>query len=296
MADYRYVLISPVKNEAKQLDRTIDSVLSQTVRPLRWVIVSDASTDQTDAIIQRRAAENSIVVYVRKESGAGKRNFASKVDAIRIGHDRLADLSFDFVGNLDGDVTLERDYFETILRRLEENPRLGICGGLIYEKSNGRFQAQHIDDNSVAGAVQLFKRDCYDEIGGYVPLRFGGVDAAAEIMARMKGWGVETLREAKVLHHRRVAHADGLSLTAGFRRGRMFYSLGYHPLFEAFRCLGRLADRPYVFNAGAELVGYLVCALRRQKPALPADVVDYLRGEQMRRLRRVLSSPRVETA
>jgi poly-beta-1,6-N-acetyl-D-glucosamine synthase len=168
-------------------------------------------------------------------------------------------------------------------------PRLGVAGGLIHELINGSFVKQRTSLDSVAGAVQLFRKECYDAISGYVPLRFGGVDSAAEITARMHGWDVRTFQDLEVRHHRRVSSGETGLIKTKLRHGRRHYSLGYHPAFEALRCIYRVTDRPWAVGSVLTAIGYIWAWVVQQKRELPAEVIEYVRAEQRNRLHCLLS-------
>ncbi len=282
MGENPYVLVTPARNEGPYIEQTIQSVLAQSCRPAQWVIVSDGSTDATDEIVAGYARNHEAIQLVRR-SGTEARGVAAKVAAIEAGCHRIT-VDYHFWGNLDADVTVEPKYFESLLERFHENPKLGLAGGLVHELIRGQYRSQNVSSDSVAGAVQLFRRECYDAVGGYLPLRFGGEDAAAEVMARAAGWEVKTFPDLRVLHHRRVGGGTSGRIAAKLRQGRMDYALGYHPLFELVRCLYRIVDRPYVVGSVCRLLGYGWSALRRDRIAVPDHAADYLRAEQMQRL------------
>src|SRR5579862_7463392 len=116
-----YVLITPARNEAQFIEETIKSVVAQTVRPLKWVIVSDGSTDATDDIVNRYAADNPWIDLVRMPERS-ERHFAGKVHAFNAGHDRLRDLQYEVIGSLDADISFDHDYFSFLLQKLAESP------------------------------------------------------------------------------------------------------------------------------------------------------------------------------
>ena len=280
----RYVLITPARNEEKYIEQTIQSVIAQTIPPVMWVIVSDGSTDQTDAIVQKYCTRHSFMQLVTCQ-GDARRNFGSKVQAFYAGYALVAQCAYDFIGNLDADVTFVPEYFETIIDRFNRNASLGIAGGIITERIAGQYIPQTIHANSVAGAVQLFRRNCFEQIAGYRKLEYGGIDAAAEIMARMHGWGVQTFPEMPVKHHRRVAIRKGNFFRARYRQGIMYYKLGYHPLFHALRCLKKMCERPYVIGGLCVGIGYFAFFCRKKSIGLPGEVVDFLRNEQCGRMK-----------
>lgn len=283
----QYVLITPARNEEKYIECTIRSVVAQSVKPLRWIIVSDGSTDRTDEIVETYARRCSFIKLLSARN-VGKRNFGSKVNAFNSGYNSLEGLSYSFIGNLDADVSFAPDYFEKVLNNFDNNPQLGIAGGIIEELINGKYVTQNISLNSVAGAVQLFRRECFEQIGGYIPLKMGGIDAAAEIMARMHGWKVQTLPSLRVLHHRRVATGGGDILKARFRQGKMYYNLGYHPVFQLVRSAYKIADPPVLLGSTVMIAGFMWSYIRSHERGLPQEVNSFLRKEQKRRLRHLL--------
>ena len=280
-----YILVTAARNEGSLIEKTIRSVTAQTVLPKKWVIISDGSTDQTDDIVRGWAKEHEFIVLLQRPDNGGKRSFGSKANSFRLGYEYLRNISYEYVGNLDADISFPTNYCERVLQQFQANPRLGVAGGIIHELISDQFVPQRVNLNSVAGAVQMFRRDCYDKVGGYLSLRFGGIDSAAEIMARMHGWQVQSFPELKVCHHRRVASGEGRLAKTQWCHGLRHYSLGYHPLFEILRNLDRVRDRPYIVGAALMTLGYLWAMVTGMKMELPEDVVRYLRSEQMERLR-----------
>jgi hypothetical protein len=279
-----YVLVTPAKNEGAFVTGTIDAILSQKQRPLKWVIVSDGSTDRTDEIVASYAAQYDFIELLRRASPE-KRSFSSKVAAFRQGYAALADLSFAFVGNLDADVTVDPQYYARALERFAEQQRLGVCGAIYWNRIGGELRLSRIRSADTAGAVQLFRRRCYEEIGGYRALELGGEDTVAAAMARMKGWETRSFGEPKAIHQRPSGTAEGTGLVGyRFRQGAVNYHWGAHPLFMIAKAIGRLDERPRVLGSAALLGGYFSHWLRRASPNAPDDVVRFVRREQLARL------------
>jgi glycosyltransferase involved in cell wall biosynthesis len=280
----QYVLITPARNEEAYLALTIESVIAQTVLPRKWVIVSDGSTDRTDEIVESYTKRFDWIELVRAHEKR-QASFGSKVKAIEAGCERLVGIEYDFIGNLDADVSFEPNYFEKLFEEFEKDPKLGLAGGDILENIGGKFLSRSVSLNHVAGAVQMFRRRCYEGIGGYIPIKGGGIDAAAGVMSRMKGWRTQTFMDLHVLHHRRVLTGGGNILATRFNKGRMNYLLGYHPLFHLAVCLRRTVSRPYVVGSICLLAGYCYGALKRLPKPVSEEFVRYLRSEQLGRLR-----------
>lgn len=283
-----YVVVTPARDEAKVIARTIEALVSQSVLPARWVIVDDGSVDGTADVLSRLTSDLPWVTCLRRPD-AGTADFASKVHAFNLGVDALDGTAYGLLSNLDADVTFEPDYFERLLATFADRPRLGIAGGeIVVVDRHGRAQLRRASTDSVAGAVQCFRRQCFEEVGGLLPLRRGGEDAAAQIIARSRCWEVATIPELVVQHHGAVLNRRRNATSAFFSRGLVNHSLGYDPLFQLMVSAYRTADRPYVVGGGAMLLGSLAGALTRQPRVLPPDAVAHLRHEQRRRLRRMV--------
>jgi biofilm PGA synthesis N-glycosyltransferase PgaC len=286
-----YVLITPAYNESGFIAPTIESVLAQTIKPLRWMIVDDGSTDDTAAVVQRYVGQGGFIEYCRRERRAGESYYGSNVYAILQGYERLRGLAFDYVAILDADITLCRDYYEEVFRRFDANPELGIATGTYLEKDGqGGMKEADIDRRHTPKALQVFRRSCYERIGGYLPCRYGGEDTCAEIMARMHGWQTWSFPEVRTIHQRPVGTGDGRSiLRARFRLGLTDYTVATHPVFMLAKCLRRcVKEKPRVISGAVRWTGFLYGYTARVPRQLPVPAVRYVRREQMRRLLRCL--------
>ncbi len=238
-----FVLITPARNEAQFIELTLKSVVAQTVRPAKWIIVSDGSTDGTDDIVNKYAAEHPWIELVRMPERR-ERHFAGKVHAFNAGYARVRDLQCEMVGSLDGDISFDEDYFSFLLQMLAEDRELGLVGTPFKGSSSPTYDYRFVSIEHVSGACQLFRRECFEEIGGYVPVKGGGVDHIAVIAARMKGWKTRTFTEKVCLHHRGIGTAERGTLMARFRTGAQDYALGGHPIWELFRTVYQMTKRP----------------------------------------------------
>src|SRR5438445_9545733 len=167
--EYTYVLITPAWNEARFIERTITSVLRQTVRPAKWVIVSDGSVDGTDDIVSRYASEHQWIELLRLPERS-ERHFAGKVGAFNAGYASLKDLEYDLIANLDADISFDEDYFAFLVSKFVENPTLGVGGTPYREGEKPRYDYRFTSIEDVSGACQMFRREGFEAIGGYRPL------------------------------------------------------------------------------------------------------------------------------
>jgi biofilm PGA synthesis N-glycosyltransferase PgaC len=288
----KYALITPAWNEAAHLPALIESVVRQTIQPVRWVIVSDGSTDRTDEIVRAAAQQHPWIELLRRERDT-TRHFAGKAHAVNAAYRSLAALEFDLIGNLDADITLPSDYYEFLIARFIAIPTLGVAGTPFVEdadKPEAHSYAHGFADlNHVSGACQFFRRTCFDDIGGYVPMKRGGIDWVAVTTARMRGWTTRTFVEKACLHHRTMGTADRSLWRARFNHGQKDYLVGAHPLWQIVRSLFQMRNTPVIVGGLALLAGYLTAwALRKTSP-VPAELRAFHRREQMERLHRLVT-------
>lgn len=284
----RYVLLTAAKNEEQHIGEAIRSVLRQSVRPTAWFIVDDGSTDETAAIVQAFAALYPFIRLHRSGRNAGGgRSFGSKDRAINEAYRLARRLDHDFVGVQDADIAPEQNtYYEDILREFWADERLGIAGGYIYERSGKtawRCRRENAVD-SVAGGIQMFRRACFEQLGGYTPLHVGGEDWLAQLEARMAGWEVRAYPEQHVFHHRPTSSADG-KLRGLFRLGLMDGAFGSNPVFELCKCGRRLFAKPYLASGLVRLAGYVWWTLTGRRPLISPEKVGFLRKQQLTKLR-----------
>ena len=282
-----YALITPARNEAQYIELTIKSMIAQTLLPLKWVIVSDGSSDQTDELVRKYLKEHQWIELLRMPERA-QRHFAGNVHAFKAGYERLKDTKVEIIGNLDADVSFEPKHFEFLIERMGENPKIGVAGAPFRE---GTFQYDYRFSNieNVWGGCQLFRRECYEAIGGYMPLKGGCIDHVAVLSARLHGWQTRTFTENVCLHHRQMGTAMQGALEAKFKTGMKDYTVGNHPLWELVRMIYQMKNSPFVIGGLALGLGYAWSLIRRAEVPLSPDLVAFVRREQLNRLKKVFS-------
>jgi glycosyltransferase involved in cell wall biosynthesis len=280
-------LITPARNEAQYIELTIKSMIAQTLLPLKWVIVSDGSSDQTDELVRKYLKEHQWIELLRMPERA-QRHFAGKVHAFKAGYERLKDTKVEIIGNLDADVSFEPRHFEFLIGRMSENPQIGVAGAPFRE---GTFQYDYRFSNieNVWGGCQLFRRECYEAIGGYMPLKGGCIDHVAILSARMIGWQTRTFTEMVCVHHRQMGTAMQGVLKARFKIGVKDYTVGNHPLWELARTIYQMKSSPFAIGGLALGLGYAWSLIRRAEVPLSPDLVAFVRREQLNRLKKFFS-------
>jgi poly-beta-1,6-N-acetyl-D-glucosamine synthase len=284
-----YVLITPAHNEEAFIEQTIESVLRQSILPTKWVVVDDGSTDKTSEIVKRHLPANAWMALIERPKRRD-RSFANKADAVNAAFETVKCLEFEVIGNLDADVSFTEDHFEFLLSKFPENPGLGVVGAIFNEDGYRSDADSFAGRKHVWGGCQLFRRQCWEEIGGYSPHRAGGVDWIAVTTARMKGWQTETFRERPCWHHRKMGTAYRSPVGAAFSRGKQDYYLGGHPLWEIFRVGYRCMKRPYLVGGIALGCGYLFSLLRGAPRPVSRELVAFHRKEQMAKLGAIVES------
>lgn len=291
----RYVVISPVRNEAEHLERTIQSVTQQTVRALRWLIVNDGSTDETSAIIERYALKHPWIIPVQRsgvdrvsspgmqetKGSRGKRaRDAKEIEAFYAGYEKLVDSDWEYLVKLDGDLSFEPDYFEKCFAEFEADPKLGIGGGTICHLVNGQLEAELTPKFHVRGATKIYRRACWEQIGGVIC--GASWDTLDEVKANMLGWSTRTFPHLKVAHLRVTGAANGAWQNA-VKNGVWSSIAGYHPLYMLARCGRQAMEKPYLLGSAGLLYGYIKAYIQGI-PRAEKQMVHYVRRQQIRKL------------
>jgi biofilm PGA synthesis N-glycosyltransferase PgaC len=281
MQHMRYIIISPVRNEEEYLPGTIVSVRSQTIRPLKWIIVNDGSADRTQSIIDEAAEKTDWIQAVHRADRGFRRAGTGVMEAFHHGYRTISAHHWQFLVKLDGDLSFAADYFEKCFEHFKADARLGIGGGDIYNLVEGKFALEKNPRFHVRGATKIYRRECWDDIGGL--LKAPGWDTLDEAKANMLGWSTRSFPELRVKHYRYTGSADGI-WGGWVKNGRANYVAGYHPLFMGAKCLKRIFQRPYVVSAAGLFWGFLGGYLKGVRQVDDKALVRYIRKQQINRL------------
>jgi biofilm PGA synthesis N-glycosyltransferase PgaC len=282
----KYVLITPARNEERFITKTLDSMVAQTLLPEHWVIVSDGSTDHTAEIVESYASRHPWIELFRRPQRAD-RSFAGKAHAFNAGLERVKSLIFNVIGNLDADISFDPDYMEFLMQKFSEDQNLGVAGTAMREANYNALEDSFYNENDVFGACQLFRRACFEEVGGYRPIKWGGLDWVAVRTARLKGWRTRSFTEKLFYHHRPMGATESTTWKARFDYGRKDYFLGNHPLWQIFRVTYQMLKRPYIAGGLVLLSGYVYSLVSRMERPVAPPLLMFHRREQLQRLKQL---------
>lgn len=277
----KYVIITPVRDEEKHIQGTIQSMCNQTFRPAEWVIVDDGSTDGTGDILDRAAAQNPWIRVVHRKNRGFRKAGGGVVEAFYAGYDTLEHADREFIVKLDGDLIFDADYFEKCFAYFRQDPKLGISGGEIQHDLADGLKVEENPRFHVRGATKIYKRDCWEAIGGL--WRAPGWDTIDEVKANMLGWKTYAFTDLRLLHQRFTGTEEGL-LRDRIKHGVACYVSGYHPLFVVAKCLSRLTQKPYFIGSAAILWGFVKSYWTHPPRPQDRSYVNYIRAQQLRRL------------
>jgi glycosyltransferase involved in cell wall biosynthesis len=284
-----YVLITPARNEEAFIENTIRSVAAQTVRPVKWIIVSDGSSDRTDEIVKQYVSQHAWIELLRMPEHRD-RQFAAKANCFNAGYERLKGLEFDLIANLDADITFEPTYCEFLLGKFAAIPGLGVAGTPFVEDASQLDKHSYAHGsanlNHVSGACQMFRRTCFEEVGGYIPIKGGAIDWIAVTTARMKGWQTRTFLEKACFHHRKLGTGNDSPLMVRFHYGKKAYYVGGHPVWEILRGIFQMREKPYIIGGMYFLGGFIWAVLTRMHRPVSPELMAFHRTEQLARLKR----------
>jgi len=278
-----YVVITPARNEEAHIGHTIRSMVAQTVRPLRWVIVNDGSTDRTGAIAEEAAQANAWITVVHRPDRGFRKQGGGVIEAFYEGYERVQTEPWDFVVKLDADLSFDPDYFGRCLAEFAKDLKLGISGGMISREVNGRLVCEAPGDPEfhVRGATKIYRRGCWEAIGGLHQLP--GWDGIDELKANMLGWTTRTFRDIPARHHRYTGTADG-TWRNSVKFGVANYVMGYDPLFMLGKCIKRAFRVPYFIGAAGLAWGFMCGYLLRMDQVADSKLIQYVRRQQRNKL------------
>lgn len=282
-----YVIITPAFNEEKYIEDTIKGVLSQNIIPVIWIIIDDGSNDGMACIIKEYAKKYDWIKYVFRPKVPGQSYYGSNVYAIQEGVKHLGDINYDYLAILDADIALPVDYYDKLLSRMEKDSELGITSGVYMDRiGENKFRKVLNDRRSTPKALTVFRKLCFEDIGGFVPMKYGGEDTIACFTARMKGWKTWSFPDIVAIHNKPVGtgHANNL-LKIRFRQGFGEYFIATYPLFMLVKSLRRcIKEKPYLFGGLARLLGFIYAHFIGEPRQIPKELIKYIRKEQFGRV------------
>lgn len=285
MTHPRYLVISPVRNEAAYLQKTVDSMVPQTVRPTVWMIVDDGSTDETAAIAERAAAQHSWIEVLRRPDRGVRKLGGGVVEAFDDGLARFNLDDFDYICKLDGDLEFGPVYFERLIEKFEQDPALGTASGKSWIRVGGRLVPERTGDDFSQGQSKLYRVQCYRDIGGFVrEVMWDGIDCHR---CRMLGWKARSFRDEdlRFVHLRPMGSSFESIYTGRLRWGYGQYFMGTHPFYALAITAYRMFERPWLVGGVLILAGYLSGYLRNLPRYEDDEFRRHLRQWQLARLR-----------
>ncbi|HLV31779.1 MAG TPA: glycosyltransferase family A protein [Chitinispirillaceae bacterium] len=279
-----YILITPASNEEKYIEATIKSIVNQTIRPKQWIIIVNNSTDRTKTIVENWCKLHRWITCL-DVTFKNERNFAIKVSAIEQAKNNIdTNIDYQYIGILDADVILPENYYEQVMDRFLQNRKLGIAGGTLFEREGKKLSKRYCNTHSVAGSIQLFRKECWVNVGNFIKLKYGGEDALAEIKARMYGWEVQSFKDVTGEHNRRTNSEGRSFFKEHFDIGVQDYYLSITLFFEIAKCIKRLSKKPAIIGSFFRFCGYFHCLTTMKKITIPKNIATYYKKEQKQML------------
>jgi len=280
-----YALISPCRNEAAYIKKTLDSVIAQSVRPAIWVIVDDGSTDATPAILADYAIQHDWIKVLPKPDRGHRVVGPGVVEAFYAGLAAIDIDDYAFICKLDVDLDLPETYFETLIARMATNPRLGSCSGKpYYHTETGRWVSEKCGDEMSVGMTKFYRVTCFKAIGGFVcEVMWDGIDCHK---ARQLGWVARSWDEPGLqFEHLRPMGSSQQSILTGRRRhGFGQYYMGSDPLYFTATAVYRMTQRPFLVGGAAMLYGYFSAMVRRLPRHEDLELRRFIRSYQRQAL------------
>ena len=284
MSQDSYVLISPCRDEAQYIRETLDTVIAQTRRPAKWIIVDDGSTDDTPAILSDYEQRHAWIKVVTRTNRGHRAVGPGVIDAFYAGYNQINPDEYEFICKLDLDLRLPPRYFEILIDRMNSNPLLATCSGKSYVEESGRLVAERHGDDTSLGMTKFYRVSCFKAIGGFVrEVMWDGIDCHR---CRMKGWIACSWDEPdlRFVHLRPMGSSQQSIYVGRMRHGYGQYFMGTGFLFMAASAFSRLNTRPYVIGSLAMMWGWVKSALTGKPRYEDLEFRRFLRRYQLRAL------------
>lgn len=276
----KYYVVTPAKNEEQFIKFTLDALIKQTLKPIKWIIIDDGSTDGTKAIVEEYQRENPWIEIISIDNKQEKKLYGSKVvRAFNVGYKLIKNEEYDFIVKLDADLSFPPDYFEKIANAFTGNSKLGICGGYIVEKEND-FETKVSRYPRVQGAIKSVRTKCFNDIGGFI--EENGWDGLDLLNALYLGWEIENI-PVNVIHHR-METAEYRSLNFFYNNGVTHYRQGNDLFLTLIRGLFMLNKKPLLLVSLSYLRGYIKAAISKQPKLVDKGLAKFIRAYHYKRL------------
>jgi biofilm PGA synthesis N-glycosyltransferase PgaC len=277
----KYSIITPVRDEVLYIEKTLGSVLSQTILPFQWIIVDDGSSDGTSEILDAQTSCANWIKVIHRENRGVRAAGGGVMEAFYAGYSELNNENWDFIVKLDADLSFPPDYFEQCFKIFEAEAGLGIGGGTVCRLEHGLLKIDSEGDPPfhVRGATKIYRRACWEKIKPLVIA--SGWDTIDEVKANLHGWSTRTFADIKLIQHKATGDADGFWRDR-FKNGRANYITGYHPIFMLAKCVKRALRKPVFLESLALLAGFCSGYLKGVPQMQDDEVIRYLRQQQIR--------------
>ena len=277
--NFKYAIITPVKDEEEYFTKTAESILRQEIRPTKWIIINDGSQDRTDEIVEQLVATNDWIIGIHNAPRARRKPGGESV--LQAGLRLLRVDEYDFISRMDGDLAFEPFYFSRLFTEFIKNPRLGIASGVCFVPCGGRLMEERHPRFHTRGPLKTYRTSCFKAIDGLDTEL--GWDTIDEIKANMLGWQTRSFPELQIVHFRKTQTASGI-LPGLQNLGRASYRLGYHPIFMLLRAMKQTLAKPYVVGGASMLWGYCQGYLKKMPRVDDPALIRYVREQQLRKI------------
>lgn len=277
-----YLLVSPCRNEADYMELTLESVVAQTVQPDLWVIVDDGSTDETPNILKEYASRYSFIQIITRENRGHRSVGPGVIEAFYHGYDAVDVSQFDFICKFDLDLDVPPRYFETLIQRMDDNPRIGTCSGKAYfkDKKTGERISEKCGNEMSVGMTKFYRRTCFEDIGGFVrQVMWDGIDCHK---CRQLGWIAVSWDEPDLqfIHLRPMGSSQQGIFTGRMRHGFGQYFMGTGLLYMTASSLFRIFHPPYFMGGCAMWWGYVKSMLQGEARFDNIELVQFINRYQ----------------
>jgi len=275
----KFAIVTPVKDEINYFPKTVKSILSQEVKPQKWIIIDDGSSDGTTEVIKKAEKENDWIEGIYREPNKNRNPGGEFV--LGIGLEKLNIEDYDFIVRMDGDLDFGNNYFKVLFEKFDGNPKLGIASGVCFITRDGKQIEEKHPRFHTRGPLKTYRTQCYKDINGL--LNCLGWDSIDELKANMLNWNSQSFPELRI-HHLKKTQSSGGIFRGSFNKGVASYNFGSHPLYVMVQALYILLFLRYKSNSIGLLWGFFSSMIKQKPRPIDKELIKYIRKQQMNRL------------
>jgi len=281
----RFYIVIPAHNEANFIGKTLQSLINQSLRPTKIVVVDDHSSDETASIVADLSKQYPWISLVSNTSSGAHLPGGKIINAFYKGYESL-DSEYDVICKFDADLIFPKNYLETLVQHFSNNTKLGMIAGHCYIEQNGSWVLENLTSkNHIRGGLKAYKKACFSDIGGLK--KSMGWDTIDELLALYQGWEFETDAALHVKHLKPTG--ANYNKSAKYLQGTALYKMRYGFVLAFLSALKLAYKKRQITLLWDYILGYIKASYKNEPFLINEDQGAFVRAYRWKNIKRKLN-------